>query len=468
MKLAIMVICRDCTVFDHCKPEHKFVNLQTAAKGQKESIKKLAEECKKLALLVDGAIENDSQAVKKLNASVKEAEDNLAKSYEQAKSSILAQLEANYATLSADIKTKGASGHKDIECHTEELRTLRTRLRTTLETASQLIKTGSDCDIAQMYGPVTTSLEELRDIKHPPVQEKMMEGIVFKENTQASKNVTPIGSVSSNTKELRIKKKKWQRQIYTPESSNLSFLSDIVLVKDSIDEICCVHGAVQAYVISNNTHRKIPKKGPPYGIACNAIGEYYVTGGDSNVYRFSSGLAEKGSFSTKPQNKTGFYQAVGIATMKNNTVVVGVFRGKRISMHSQDGARVRVFSVSVHPYHLSVNSQDHLAVSCNGTCCKSVVVVDMEQSGRVVFTVKAPPGVTKWYPSGVCWTKTDDLFIVNFDGEKGIHQFSSSGEYKGCVITGLNSPTCLAISSDDKMLIGDGACIKHVKVYHLT
>ena len=460
-----LLICRDCTVFDHCKPEHKFVDLQTAAKGQKENIEKLAEECKSLTLQVDAAIENDKQVVQKLVASASNAMDDLTKSYEQVKSSLLAQLETNYATLSAEIKNEEAKGCKDIESHTEELRILRTRLRTSLETASQLIKTGSDCDIAQMYGSVTTSLEELRDVKEPPLQEKRIERVVFKANAEASKHLAPIGSVSPAVKELYIKKNKWeyQRQINTPISK---CISDIALVKDNIDEICVVEQFKQAYVISNNTHRNVTKLTSPFGITCSKNGKYFTTADDPFVYKFSSNLSEEGKFSIQlPLAESN--EALGITiSKKSNTIVVGDHANMLISTYAQGGTQIKYFKVPVHPWYISSNSQDHVAMSCGLTqCCKSVVVVDMEQSGRVLFTVTAPPGVPEWNPKGVCWSKTDELFVVNSAGEKGVHQFSASGEYKGCVITGLNSPTCLIISRDDKMLVGDLAC---VKVYHLT
>ena len=454
------LICRDCTVFDHCKPVHKFIDLRSAAKRQKEDIENLAEECKKFARSVDSAIESGNKAVMKLEASVKHAVDDLTQSHKQVKASVIKQMETNCKTLTAQIRTEGAKGRKDIESHVEELKILRSRLRTSLETASQLIKTGSDSDVAQMYMSVTKSLKELRSIKQLPVQENRMEGVTFIPNSEEHKQVLSFGSVSADIKgKLTARPWKYQRQIRTPR---LSRISDIALINDNVETMCVVHQFQQAFVVKNGTYTKIPKRDSPYGITCNPSGVFCVTGFRAQVFKFSASCTEKGAFSiASPQDTSGYYKAAAITMAKTrNTLVVGDSPNKRICIHTQDGTQLKSFKVPVHPLCISANTNDLLAVSCSVACCTSVVVVDLKRSGKFLFTINAPPSVKEWKPKSVCWNKSDDLFVVNAAEEKGIHQFSSFGEYKGCVVTGLKSPTCLTTSRHDTMLVADERCIK--------
>ncbi len=191
-----MLICRDCTVFDHCKPEHVFIDLQNAAKNQRIKIEELAEECKQLAIDVGEAIQNDVEIISKLDASVENAMEELSQAYQERKSSFLKQLETNYNGLASEIKNEGVRARKEIDMHTEELNVLKSQLRTALKTASELTKTGSDIDVAHMYSSLTSSLQDLKDIKNPPVQQKRVEGVHFKLGSVPS-SVEALGSVTN-------------------------------------------------------------------------------------------------------------------------------------------------------------------------------------------------------------------------------------------------------------------------------
>ncbi|XP_072018693.1 uncharacterized protein [Amphiura filiformis] len=452
-----MLICRDCTVFDHCKPEHKFVDLQSAVESQKAKIEELADDCKNLAVQVDEAIKNDMEAASKLDASVENGIKELSQAYQETKSSILMQLEANYNALASEIKNEGARGRKEIDTHTEDLNVLRSRLRTALKTASELTKTGSHSDVAQMYASLTASMQDLCDVKKPPVQTKRMEEVIFKAN-KTNQPVMTIGSVSSEIKELAPECKNWkyQRQI---NSNGTGSISDISLVNGNVDEMCIVHG--KAFKVTKGvTFVGIPKKGPnPWRCTINEKGEIFLTGLDTNMYKFSSNLSFLRTYSIP---SVSF--AIGVTMIpRNNHIVVGEYDTKCISIHSEDGTLTSQFNVTVHPWCITVNSQDHLAVSCSGSCCKSVIVADINKSGQVLFTLSAPTNVKGWDPKGICWSKDDMLFVVNSEGEKGVHQFTSSGVYVKCIIEGLGAPTCLTISNKDELLVADNSCIK---IYH--
>ncbi|XP_072018880.1 uncharacterized protein [Amphiura filiformis] len=453
-----VLICRDCTVFDHCKPDHKFIDIQSVVESQKGKIEELAEDCQTLAVQVDEAIKNDIDAASKLDASVEKGMEELSQAYQETKSSILTQLEANYNAIASEIKNEGARGRKEIDTHTEELNVLRSRLRTALKTASELTKSGSDSDVAQMYASMTTSMQDLCDMKKPPVQTKRMEEVVFKAN-KTNHPVVTIGSVSSEIKELAPERKNWkyQRQI----NSTCTEISDISLVNGDVDEMCIVHQFTAAYKVTSGVNFvNIPKRGSyPYGCIINKKGEMFVTADDSYVYKYLSNLTFVTTFSI-PSG----CEALGITMVgRNNRIAVGEVKTKSISLHSDGGTPMSRFNVTVHPWYISANSQDHLAVSCHKTCCKHVAVVDVGQNGRVLFTLNTHTNIKGWNPKGVCWSKDDVLFVVNSAGEKGVHQFTSSGVYVRCIIEGLASPTCLTISNKEELLVADDSCIK---VYH--
>ncbi|XP_072018692.1 uncharacterized protein [Amphiura filiformis] len=452
-----MLICRDCTVFDHRHPEHRLVDLQSAVESQKATIEELADDCKNLAVQVDEAIKNDMEAASKLDASVENGMDELSQAYQNTKSSILMQLEANYNALASEIKNEGARGRKEIDTHAEELNVLKSRLRTALKTASELTKTGSDSDVAQMYASLTASMQDLCDVKKPPVQTKRMEEVIFKAN-KTNQPVMTIGSVSSEIKEIAPECKNWkyQRQI---NSKHTGSITDISLVNGKVDEMCIVHRYQQAYKLTKGiTFVAIPKKGPfPWGCTINDKGEIFLTAHDTYVYKFSSNLTFLGTYSI-----TSGCFAIGITMIpREHHIVVGEHQHKSISIYSEDGTLTTHFNVTVHPYHISANSQNHLAVSCSSTCCKAVIILDI--SGKILFTLNAPTNIKEWNPNGVCWSKADVLFVVNSAGKKGVHQFTSSGVYVRCIIEGLASPTCLTISDKDELLVANN---NSIKIYH--
>ena len=210
--------------------------------------------------------------------------------------------------------------------------------------------------------------------------------------------------------------------------------------------------------------KRIPKKDIPCSVTVSDKGEYLTTACDHLVYSFLPNLTECSTFSIVPSATDARdscsvnYQAVGITMDNKQQVLVGEWATKTISIHSIDGTRITDFKVNVHPFYLTVNSLDQLAVSCDSTCCKTVEVVDMKKSGHLLFSINAPAGVGSWNPLGVCWNDDDELFIVNVDGgdtENGVHRFSSTGKYIGCVVQGLDYPGGLTFDND-KMLVANG------------
>ena len=185
-------ICMNCTVVEHPSGSHDLVKIGDAITGQRDEIQKLAETCKTVEKEVAKAFKQVHPIREKLesartaaNAAIDELKDkvqrlllaSLAKQTDELKKIIAGMV---------SVKEKAASAHED------ELQMLSSRLKTALEMASQVTSEGSDCDVASVYKHLTTTLQQLGQIRVTSID---LGNVRFLEDSSLNTSVGCIGKI---------------------------------------------------------------------------------------------------------------------------------------------------------------------------------------------------------------------------------------------------------------------------------
>ncbi len=129
-------------------------------------------------------------------------------------------------------------------------------------------------------------MQDLNDSKNHSVQQKRAEGIHFKAG-KVPKSVEALGLVTSEVKEIAPEQNDWKRlnHVLTMYFGH-SPISDVCLVKGSIDEMYIVHQFERVYKVSIAGFVRIPNQGnDPFGISANGTDEILMTAADRMVYR---------------------------------------------------------------------------------------------------------------------------------------------------------------------------------------
>ena len=211
----------------------------------------------------------------------------------------------------------------------------------------------------------------------------------------------------------------------------------------------------------------------PCQVLVNSAGTYYVTNWTQFVRVYNSDGEYQHQFATmSPEGKSSESEDAklfGLTMDSNRHILVGEYKNKYISKHTEDGKHVESIKVKITPLFLEITHLDTTIIS-SGRIDRTVLMID--QKGRIMNTLKPPFGATYWSPRGAHCCK-DIIFIANHaDGSSdvGIYCYSMSGEYLGYINSGITGPTGLVITDNgNKMIVSQwqyGATILHKKSGH--
>ena len=193
---------------------------------------------------------------------------------------------------------------------------------------------------------------------------------------------------------------------------------------------------------------QLGQRSHPWQVIIFSEGTYYISDMSSSIAVFSAGGKYQHRFTAvspegKPSDAEGT-QLWGLTMDNNRHILVGECKHKYISKHTEQGVHVGSIKVNIRPEHLAVTPNDTIIISSSDTA------QIIHQSGQVLHTLNRPAGVTRWSPLGIHCCK-DIIFIANHAGASsggGIHCYSMSADYLGCITTGMDYPTGLVITED--------------------
>ncbi|XP_072018283.1 E3 ubiquitin-protein ligase TRIM56-like [Amphiura filiformis] len=185
-----VLTCRDCTVVDHPASSHTLVNLERASKGHKKEIEQLIQNCEVVTNRTETALKMVTDVSNQLNKNATKAKVEIDESFNKA----LKLLEDNRDQLKREVDKAAAVTKKQLDAQTDEIQVFQIRLQTALQMATEVVKTGSDYDLALIYTSLKTNLTELRDVKLAPV-DKQKAAVHFKQAHIGQDTTQKLGSV---------------------------------------------------------------------------------------------------------------------------------------------------------------------------------------------------------------------------------------------------------------------------------
>ncbi|XP_072048257.1 E3 ubiquitin-protein ligase TRIM45-like [Amphiura filiformis] len=458
-------MCRDCTVVDHPRPDHKQIDLKSAAQERNDKLQELFKQVELIPRAIDTATTQDEKTAKELGDNVKKAISLYKKTAKKAESEIILKMKQAEMEFTQKIKELEAKRRKEIEAHRDNLQFQKLRLCTSLEMTQELTQNGSEHDIATMYPSLSNTMQQMSKL-NPKAVRKSMNKVEFIPSKNLYNGMSSLGSLKTYEKWVRGK---------TTASGQFSSGRSIIL--DANNEIavatCSSTYYVRVFDENGTNRRQIQTNGVggrdlktsyPWGLAIAQNGDYFITDMNPYVKVFNAQGNFKQRFSAQNPNgvtsQSDNSRLYGLAIDIKDRVYVGsVNPYKYISIHSQDTVPVSGFRVKLSPYFIAITADDHVIVSDYN----SYAVHVYDTKGTQLTTFATPPG-DNFYPTGLCVVK-DEVFVASYSGPPAVYRYSLTGNCIEIVTKEVTSPYGIALKDDgEQLLVCDD---NSIKVFHL-
>ncbi|XP_072018579.1 uncharacterized protein [Amphiura filiformis] len=453
--------CRDCTVVDHPASSHSLVNLESASKGHKKAIEQLIQGCATIKIKVDDALTEIDSVLDQLVKNAATAEAGIDESFNEAMELLTAQLEDSRDQLKGELMKAASDRQKQLDAQKDEVMIRQTRLQTALQMATEVVKTGSDYDLALIFTSLKTNLTELRDVKLAPV-DKQKAAVHFKSAHVGQKTAQKLGTVLVKQRTEGVGDWKLDRSFGDVGSGKLKWGRGVVITQEGDIAVTDVKdSAVKIYKKDGQFKSSITVPGNSWNVVASSDGKLIVTNLTASVSVYDGKGNLEHQFPTKsPYNESSDTQDAshrGLTIDNYNNLLVGETNYKYISKHQLDGAHIMSFEVTISPWFITVSLDDKIFIS--GGAGTDVHIIN--ENGVHLQTLTAPG----WNPYGMCCTSTNEIYISNKSSGVIYCYSAETGAYIGCVTKDVRSPAGLALMDDeDQLVVVDDDRIKIFKV----
>ncbi|XP_038062337.1 tripartite motif-containing protein 2-like [Patiria miniata] len=451
-----VLICRDCTVIDHCKPEHSYIDRNLATSTYKQSLAELFSPLENTMKELQKSREKVSRMKEDLGVTVKrvmtEVQDRAAE--------LRAEVTAQETRILNDIKNMQTDREQKLDECEKDMGLAAERFQYSIDTAREVTKTASDSDFLSLYPTISKDLKLLAGQSIPRVDNRLA-FLNFKQSEG-------VGSISLGEV---VTEGKWElcREFGKKGSGQGEFDVAWGIAVRQPDEIAVAdsnHTQVVICNIDGNQKSTIPMPRCPRCIAATRGDNRLVVVEMNNptVKVFNSDNTLAYEFPTVPPIEAGktAVDLHSVAVKNDDTIVVGDIKRRVLTEHSPtNGELLHTIPVKIDPYFLSVNSNDRVLIS---DFSQHVVHV-ADDNGATKRTIKPTiHGQPVQYCKGVC-TDGSGIYVAmhNIENTGHIHHYDPQGGFLKCIAQGLHWPMDITFTSKGQLAVADR---QSVKMYH--
>ncbi|XP_072019229.1 E3 ubiquitin-protein ligase TRIM45-like isoform X2 [Amphiura filiformis] len=455
-----VLTCRDCTVVDHPASSHNLVNLESASKGHKKEIEQLIQGCDTIKIKTDDALKEIDSVLDQLVENAATAEAGIDESFNEA----MKLLEDSRDQLKGELTKAASDRKKQLDAQKDEIMIQQTRLQTALQMANEVVKTGSDYDLALIYTSLKTNLTELRGVKLASV-DKQKAAVHFKPAHIGQKTAQKLGSVLVKQRKEGVGFWKLDRSFGDVGAEKLKYGRGVAITQEGDIAVAdMADSAVKIYKKDGQFKSSITVPDNPWNVVVSSDGKLIVTNLSASVSIYDGKGNQKHQFPTKsPDNVSSDTRDTthwGLAIDNYNNLLVGETRQKYISKHHLDGAHITSFKVPISPVFITVSLDAKIFIS--GGMDTDVHILN--ENGVHLQTLTAPQD-SGWSPYGMCCTSANEIYISNTSSGVIYCYSAETGAYIGCLTKDVSKPAGLALMNDENQLVVvEDYCIKIFKV----
>ncbi|XP_038062885.1 E3 ubiquitin-protein ligase TRIM50-like [Patiria miniata] len=459
------LICRACTVVDHCRPKHHYIESGEASLKYKQSLKDKLPDITTDIKRLEQCLANLSQAKQKFTQNVTKTVKTVQDKADQMRAEITTQ----ETKMIEEIKQLQQDRNRTYDEHQSTLTMMLESKQHSFSTAQDVINTASDTDLLSLYPIISKDLKSLKG-QNPPQIDPKLSYLSFTPGQR-------IGDINLGKLEVEAVKWKMCRTFCKAKKGPRSvkeFHGTLDITATQPGEIAVADSWNDRVVIcSNEGQRKgtIPLKSNPLAVAAihNPEQRLHVLEAGSKyvkVFNMKDNTLVK-QFPTVPKhqvNKTEMdLQSLAV---KNSTctIVVGDIKRMVWTEHKPtDGEILHTIPVQTPPYYLAVDDDtDRVVVS--GWDTKKVDIADSK--GRTNATIQPTiNGKPVEYCLGVCCDSSGIYLAVRqvVPGTGHIHHYDLDGRFLDCLAQGLYAPRGITFTSNGQLAVTDW---NSIKMYH--
>ena len=427
-------VCVDCVSLNTCPTKHRRVTLKEAAKKHTILIDELEKKCADNKKKFQDAIQECNLVLGDLSDSMKQTETEL----EKCKQKYKEEVEKEFDALIQEMKKIQTDRMRDVESNKIAIESEVLDMEKVTNQASNLTKSGSEHLITHKFSCIQEELSKL-SVANPTIPNRSLGYLRYVH----PKHTSPLMGSLSQRETWKLSTSFSTGNLKDPIGIAVNHKGDVIVT--NFDK--------GVAVFSRNGQEKCT-----FMKDCTKV--MSVSTSYDNRYVIANGSEHKGIQFHTAEGK--YLSNVPVKDAKDkdsnlNTITINskdqIIAGQvnnTISIHYADGSLISKFQTTDRPKSVAETSEGDIVCSFR----KSATLQLMNYSGSNVKVIHPPSAVIKrWKPTYLCCGK-GLIFIVNGPDSdpKGIFSFTNTGEYIGCVTTEVQTPKCIALSSDGSEL----------------
>ncbi|XP_033631731.1 E3 ubiquitin-protein ligase TRIM56-like [Asterias rubens] len=441
-----VMICQVCTVIDHCKPQHEYIDCNQASSTYKQSLAQLFTPLEETMKKLEQSQATASTMKDNLNIAAKRTMAEVKKRADE----IRAEVTAQERRIMDEIQTILKDRSRKLEEFEQAVRVNLQQIQQSLQNAKDVSKNSLAPDFLAVYSTISQDLKGLRDQNQPKI-----------DLTLSHLRFTP-GVCDISLGNL-IKEPRWELCLEYDKGINGAVGIDASIPGDEMAVANYGNSRVVIYDTTGHQKKTIDLPRGPFAVAAFK-NQLVIVDGTNPVKMYNRNGNKMFEFHTVPHSEVGKTTVYlrSVAVIKD-TIMVGDWKRSVITKHrSSDGSLIDTVTVQTKPWYLAIDSKDRVVVS--GSSQQQVDIVGVDGGTLVSINPKInsqPVG----YCGGVCCDSSAIYIAVsNGVGTGHIHRYDTRGRFLSCIAQGLYNPWGISLTSDGQQLaVADN---KSVKIYN--